>query len=250
MTTRQTDGVAGDSQTRGGPRLTHVEIRALTKHYEGRGRNRRVLDHVETTIGHGEFVVLVGRSGSGKSTLLNLLGGLDRPSSGDVLIDGESLAAKSEDALSRLRRHKVGYMFQFFNLVPTLTVAENLRLPLDLTGVPGPEAASRIGEWLGAVGLDGRADDYPDELSGGEQQRVALARALVHRPGLLLADEPTGNLDLNTAREVLRLLDDLCRRSGTTLVMATHSQEVIGMADRVLTIRDGRLVAADEPGKG
>jgi len=247
VTTRPSTRVASDSRARGGPGSPHVEIRALTKQYEGRGRNRLVLDHVETNIEHGEFVVLVGRSGSGKSTLLNLLGGLDRPSTGDVLIDGESLAAKSEDALSRLRRHKVGYMFQFFNLVPTLTVAENLRLPLDLTGVPEREAASRIGEWLGAVGLAGRADDYPDELSGGEQQRVALARALVHRPGLLLADEPTGNLDLNTAREVLRLLDDLCRRSGTTLVMATHSQEVIGMADRVLTIRDGRLVAADDP---
>jgi putative ABC transport system ATP-binding protein len=228
----------------------HIQIRRLSKHYEGRGRNRQVLDRIETSIEHGEFVVLVGRSGSGKSTLLNLLGGLDRPSSGDVLIDGESLADQSEDALSRLRRHKVGYMFQFFNLVPTLTVAENLRLPLDLIGVQAQEADSRIREWLGAVGLAGRADDYPDELSGGEQQRVALARALVHRPGLLLADEPTGNLDLNTAREVLRLLDDLCRRSGTTLVMATHSQEVIGMADRVLTIRDGRLVSADDPESG
>ncbi len=224
----------------------HINIQALSKQYEGRGRHRLVLDQIETTIGHGEFVVLVGRSGSGKSTLLNLLGGLDRPSTGDVLIDGQSLGALSEDALSRLRRHKVGYMFQFFNLVPTLTVAENLQLPLDLIGVAETDAQSRIRDWLAAVGLAGRATDYPDELSGGEQQRVALARALVHRPGLLLADEPTGNLDLNTARDVLRLLDDLCRRSGTTLVMATHSQEVIGMADRVLTIRDGRLVAADD----
>lgn len=224
----------------------HIKIQMLSKQYEGRGRSRLVLDQIDTAIGHGEFVVLVGRSGSGKSTLLNLLGGLDRPSTGDVLIDGQSLAALDEDALSRLRRHKVGYMFQFFNLVPTLTVAENLLLPLDLLGVAEPEAESRIRDWLAAVGLAGRATDYPDELSGGEQQRVALARALVHRPGLLLADEPTGNLDLTTARDVLRLLDDLCRRSGTTLVMATHSQEVIGMADRVLTIRDGRLVAADD----
>ena len=224
----------------------HIEIQTLSKQYEGRGRSRLVLDQIDTAIGHGEFVVLVGRSGSGKSTLLNLLGGLDRPSTGDVLIDGQSLAALDEDALSRLRRHKVGYMFQFFNLVPTLTVAENLQLPLDLLGVAELEAESRIRDWLAAVGLVGRATDYPDELSGGEQQRVALARALVHRPGLLLADEPTGNLDLTTARDVLRLLDDLCRRSGTTLVMATHSQEVIGMADRVLTIRDGRLVAADD----
>jgi len=223
----------------------HIDIQALSKRYEGRGRNRLVLDHIDSQIEHGEFVVLVGRSGSGKSTLLNLLGGLDRPSSGDVLVDGQSLAGLSEDALSRLRRHKIGYVFQFFNLVPTLTVAENLGLPLELVGVSAADAATRIEEWLGAVGLDGRGPDYPDELSGGEQQRVALARALVHRPGLLLADEPTGNLDLQTARDVLRLLDDLCRRSGTTLIMATHSEEVIGLADRVLTIRDGRLVATE-----
>ncbi|MGB5210572.1 MAG: ABC transporter ATP-binding protein [Gammaproteobacteria bacterium] len=223
----------------------HIEIQALSKHYEGRGRHRLVLDHIDTRIAHGEFVVLVGRSGSGKSTLLNLLGGLDRPSTGDVLLDGQSLVGLSEDALSRMRRHKIGYVFQFFNLVPTLTVAENLGLPLELVGVSAADAEVRIKEWLSAVGLAGRGPDYPDELSGGEQQRVALARALVHQPGLLLADEPTGNLDLHTAREVLRLLDELCRRSGTTLIMATHSDEVIGLADRVLTIREGRLVATE-----
>jgi putative ABC transport system ATP-binding protein len=227
-------------------RHPHIELRRLCKHYEARGRPRAVLDDVDAAIEHGEFVVLVGRSGSGKSTLLNLIGGLDRASSGDILLDGQPLSALNEDALSRLRRHKVGYVFQFFNLVPTLTVEENLLLPLELIGVADSEAAARVSEWLTAVGLSDRGPDYPDELSGGQQQRIALARALVHRPGLLLADEPTGNLDLKTAREVLSLLDDLCRRTGTTLVMATHSPEVIGMADRVLTIRDGGLRALDE----
>jgi putative ABC transport system ATP-binding protein len=219
----------------------HIELRDLSRAYATRGRSRAVLNGISATIHHGEFLVLVGRSGSGKSTLLNLIGGLDKPTSGDVCIDGQSLSSLTEDGLSRLRRHKVGYVFQFFNLVPTLTVAENLLLPLDLIGVEGREARQRVEEWLAAVGLEGRGEDYPDELSGGQQQRVALARALIHRPGLLLADEPTGNLDLATAKEVLGILDDLCRRTGTTLLMATHSPEVIGMADRVLTIRDGGL---------
>ena len=164
-----------------------------------------------------------------------------------MLIDGRSLIGLSEDQLSRLRRRQVGYVFQFFNLVPTLTVEENLLLPLELVGIEGAPARKRVTDWLKAVGLADRGPDYPEELSGGEQQRVALARALVHEPGLLLADEPTGNLDLNTAREVLRLLDDLCRRSGTTLVMATHSPEVIGLANRVLTIRDGALEPMTAP---
>ena len=222
-------------------RAPHVELRDLSMHYGSRDRPRPVLDSVNASVGHGEFIVLVGRSGSGKSTLLNLLGGLDRPTGGEVLIDGEGLNAMSEDRLSRLRRRRVGYVFQFFNLVPTLTVEENLLLPLELIGIEGRAARERAAGWLEAVGLGDRGPDYPDELSGGEQQRVALARALVHEPGLLLADEPTGNLDLNTAREVIGLLDDLCRRSATTLVMATHSPEVIGLADRVFTIRDGGL---------
>lgn len=219
----------------------HIELRKLTRHFPAQGGRRRVLDDVEAVIERGEFVVLVGRSGSGKSTLLNLVGGLDRPSSGDVVLGGQSLSALGEDALALLRRRQVGYMFQFFNLIPTLTVAENLRLPLELIELGHNEAGDRVRHWLEAVGLDGRDQDFPDELSGGEQQRVALARALIHEPGLLLADEPTGNLDLVTARDMLSLLDDLCRQTGTTLLMATHSPEVIGMADRVLTIRDGHL---------
>ena len=225
--------------------VPQVALQGVGKRYEGRGRRREVLAELWAEIGAGEFVVLVGRSGSGKSTLLNLIGGLDRPTSGDVLIAGQSLGALDQEGLSRLRRRSIGYVFQFFNLIPTLTVAENLLLPLELVGVKGAAARDRSARWLAAVGLAGREDDYPDELSGGEQQRVALARALVHEPGLLLADEPTGNLDLATARDVLRLLDDLCRAAGTTLIMATHSPEVIGLADRVLTIRDGRLAPLD-----
>jgi putative ABC transport system ATP-binding protein len=224
-----------------GSRPVHVELEDVGKDYDEHGQALRVLDGVSARIHAGEFVVLVGRSGSGKSTLLNLIGGLDRPSRGEVRIAGRPLSGLSEDGLARLRRREVGFVFQFFNLVPTLTARENLLLPLELLGVARDEAAAVAARWLDAVGLPGKGEAFPDELSGGEQQRVALARALVHGPGLVIADEPTGNLDLDTARQVLGLLDDLCRREGTTLVMATHSPEVVGVADRVLTIHDGRL---------
>ena len=221
----------------------HVELDAVSKDYDDHGRAHRVLDRATARIGRGEFVVLVGRSGSGKSTLLNLIGGLDRPSAGEVRIGGQRLSVLSEDGLARLRRREVGFVFQFFNLVPTLTALENLLLPLDLLDTERGAALRTARHWLEAVGLPHRAGAFPEELSGGEQQRIALARALVHRPGLVVADEPTGNLDLDTARQVLSLLDDLCRREGTTLVMATHSREVIGAADRMLRIQGGRLEA-------
>jgi putative ABC transport system ATP-binding protein len=219
----------------------HIHLDAVCKDYDEHGRPQRVLDGVSARITRGELIVLVGRSGSGKSTLLNLIGGLDRPSRGEVRIGGEALSTLSEDGLAKLRRRGVGFVFQFFNLVPTLTALENLLLPLDLLGVDRDEALERARHWLGTVGLPERGDSFPEELSGGEQQRIALARALIHRPGLVIADEPTGNLDLETARQVLGMLDDLCRREGTTLVMATHSQDVMGVADRVFTIVDGRL---------
>jgi putative ABC transport system ATP-binding protein len=219
----------------------HVSLEDVCKDYDEHGRPHKVLDGVTAQIGRGELVVLVGRSGSGKSTLLNIIGGLDRPSRGEVRIGGERLSGLSEDGLARLRRRGVGFVFQFFNLVPTLTALENLLLPLDLLGVARAEALHRAEGWLETVGLSGRGGSFPEEMSGGEQQRIALARALIHRPGLVIADEPTGNLDLETARQVLGLLDDLCRREGTTLVMATHSLEVMGVADRVFTIHDGRL---------
>ena len=222
-------------------RFTHIELDGVCKDYDEHGRPHTVLDGVSATIARGELIVLVGRSGSGKSTLLNMIGGLDRPSRGELRIGGQALSGLSEDGLARLRRSEIGFVFQFFNLVPTLTALENLLLPLDLLGVEREEALARARGWLDTVGLSGRGDSFPEELSGGEQQRIALARALIHRPGLVIADEPTGNLDLETARQVLALLDDLCRREGTTLVMATHSPEVVGVADRVFAIHEGRL---------
>jgi putative ABC transport system ATP-binding protein len=219
----------------------HISLEDVCKDYDEHGRPHKVLDGITAQIGRGELIVLVGRSGSGKSTLLNIIGGLDRPSRGEVRIGGEPLSRLSEDGLARLRRRGIGFVFQFFNLVPTLTALENLLLPLDLLGVARDEALERAHRWLETVGLSDRGASFPEEMSGGEQQRIALARALIHRPGLVIADEPTGNLDLETARQVLGLLDDLCRREGTTLVMATHSQEVMGVADRVFTIHDGRL---------
>ena len=222
-------------------RPTHIELDGVCKDYDEHGRPHKVLGGVTANIARGELIVLVGRSGSGKSTLLNIIGGLDRPSRGEVRIDGEAMSALTEDALARLRRRGIGFVFQFFNLVPTLTALENLLLPLDLLGVDRAEAHERAQRWLETVGLPDRGDSFPEEMSGGEQQRIALARALIHRPGLVIADEPTGNLDLETARQVLGLLDDLCRREGTTLVMATHSPEVVGVADRVFTIHEGRL---------
>jgi putative ABC transport system ATP-binding protein len=220
---------------------THIHLDGVCKDYDEHGRPHQVLDGVSARIARGELIVLVGRSGSGKSTLLNIIGGLDRPSRGEVRIGGQALSGLSEDDLARLRRSGIGFVFQFFNLVPTLTAQENLLLPLDLLGVDRQEAEARAHAWLQTVGLGDRGGSFPEELSGGEQQRIALARALIHRPGLVIADEPTGNLDLETARQVLALLDDLCRREGTTLVMATHSQDVMGVADRVFAIVEGRL---------
>jgi putative ABC transport system ATP-binding protein len=217
----------------------HIALRDLSKDYAGPGSP--VLREVRAEIRRGEFIVLLGRSGSGKSTLLNLIGGLDTPSAGSVQVDGRDLFSLSERERSLWRRRAVGIVFQAYNLIPTLTVAENLRLPLELVGQSRRAAGAAAEEQLERVGLGGYGRRFPDQLSGGEQQRVAVVRALIHSPQLVLADEPTGNLDLDTARRVLALLDELCRGRGTTLVMATHAREVVGMADRVLTIADGRL---------
>jgi putative ABC transport system ATP-binding protein len=188
------------------------------------------------------LIVLLGKSGSGKSTLLNLLGGLDRPDSGRVVIDGIELTSLGERDRTLFRRRHIGFIFQFFNLLPTLTVLENLLLPLELDGSKGQAVRKHCLQLLSAVGLEDRAASFPDRLSGGERQRVAIARGLVHRPELILADEPTGNLDVETGQQVIELLDSLTRQSGRTLFMATHSQQVVGVADRTLTIENGRLV--------
>lgn len=225
---------------------THISVRSVRKEYASHGRHSSVLDGASVEVGRGEFVVLLGRSGSGKSTLLNLIGGLDTPSGGQVLVDGRDLFAMSERERSLWRREAVGVVFQAFNLIPTLTVGENLRLPLELLGRGRHAAADAAERQLAAVGLDGYSSAFPDELSGGEQQRVAVARAIIHGPSLVLADEPTGNLDIETATQVLELLDDLCRRQRVTLVMATHAREVMGLADRVLRIQAGRLAESSE----
>ena len=222
-----------------------VELAGVTKTYREGDRDQTVLRDVDATVARGELDVVVGRSGSGKSTLLNLIGGIDQPTAGEIVVDGVPLTGVSEEARTRFRRGRIGFVFQFFNLIPTLTVAENLLLPLELNGRTGVAARRTALQRLEEVGLADRAAAFPERLSGGEQQRVAVARALVHDPLLVLADEPTGNLDLETGRQVLELLDRLTRQAKKTMVMATHSREVVGLADRVLVIRDGRLVPAE-----
>jgi putative ABC transport system ATP-binding protein len=214
-----------------------IELLNVSKAYG----SQKVLDGASVTIERGEFVVVIGRSGSGKSTLLRLVGGLELPNVGMVRIGGEDIGALSERARAVLRRTTLGFVFQFFNLIPTLTVAENVELPLALNDVARSRAQRRSLELLDELGLASCADRFPEELSGGEQQRVAIARAVVHEPRLVLADEPTGNLDLETADQVLELLQRTCRERGATLIMATHSAEVAGRAERVLTIRAGQI---------
>ncbi len=196
---------------------------------------------MDLNIRAGEFVVLLGRSGSGKSTLLNLLSGIDLPDHGEVLFNGQDITGLSERDRTLFRRRHIGFVFQSYNLVPTLTVEENLLLPLELNGVTGLAARQRGHELLRQLGLADRASSYPDRLSGGEQQRIAIARALAHDPAVVLADEPTGNLDLDTGQEVLNLLDQATRAAGKTLVMVTHSREVVGLADRILSLSQGAL---------
>lgn len=227
---------------------TVLELLDLEKSYrEGEARHR-VLQGLTATIQKGECIVLLGRSGSGKSTLLNLIAGIDDPSAGELKIDGVALTRLSEEERTLLRRRSIGFIFQFFNLIPTLTVEENLLLPLELNGHNSSAGRGRARGLLREVGLSERARSFPDELSGGEQQRVAIARALVHDPTLVLADEPTGNLDLDTGRRVLDLLDRLTKQAGKTLIMVTHSPEVIGQADRIFRLQAGGLVA-EEPSR-
>jgi len=217
-----------------------VSLRGVSKTFvEGETRHP-VLEGVELDIARGEFVVLLGRSGSGKSTLLNLISGIDVADSGSIEVAGTPLHAVGEQERSLFRRRHIGFVFQFFNLLPTLTVAENVRLPLQLNGLD--EDTNRVTELLARIGLDNRADSFPDRLSGGEQQRVAIARALAHDPDLILADEPTGNLDIAIGRDVLSLLADLARNQGKTTLVATHSHEVAAAADRVLRVVDRALV--------
>jgi putative ABC transport system ATP-binding protein len=218
-----------------------VEFDHVTKRFQGK-RQVTALDDVRLVIPRGQMVSIIGPSGSGKSTLLNLVGGLDRPTSGEVRIDGEALAGLSDDRLTRVRRDKIGFIFQFFNLLPTLSCLENVGLPLHLRGWPRKQVDERARELLALVQLGTRMEHLPEELSGGERQRVAIARALSVYPPILLADEPTGNLDTKTGDDILALVRDLHARLGSTVIIVTHDMTVAASCPRTITLRDGRIV--------
>lgn len=217
-------------------RLAHV-----TKQFTEAGRQRSILQGVDMTFQEGEFAVILGKSGSGKSTLLNVISGIDEPDSGDIWISNTLVTGLNEHHRTLFRRDHLGIVFQFFNLIPTLNVLENILLPYELRGASRREGEAQARDLLEKVGLADRAKTYPDRLSGGEQQRVAIARALVHQPLLILADEPTGNLDTETGDSVMRLLLSLTRDMGRTLIMVTHNMEVVSLADRAFRLWDGVL---------
>jgi len=223
------------------PSAPLVELHDVSKAYAEGEAVREVLTGASLSLYRGKFVVLLGRSGSGKSTLLNLISGIDLPTRGTVRVEGRELSSLSERERTLLRRERIGFVFQAFNLLPTLTVEENVRLPLELTGRTGAAADGRVRELLAQVGLGGRDRSFPDRLSGGEQQRVAVARALAHTPPLLLADEPTGNLDEQTGRQVLDLLEGLIRKDNACAFVVTHDPDVAARADRVFVMEAGRL---------
>lgn len=226
---------------------TIVRVENLSKHYGEDERMRLVLNQVTLDIYEGEFFVMLGRSGSGKSTLLNLVSGIDSPDAGSILIRDTDITRLNEKQRTLFRRDHVGIVFQFFNLIPTLTVIENVTLPLELRGKRRREAEARAHVLLERVGLADRATSFPDKLSGGEQQRIAIARALVAEPDVVLADEPTGNLDEETGEKVMQLLLELTRDAGKTLIMATHSPEIVPLADRVCRITpEGKLMITSD----
>lgn len=219
-----------------------VRIRSLCKRYDEGGKTRNVLQNVDLDVEAGEFFVILGKSGSGKSTLLNLISGIDHAEAGQICIAETDITSMDERLLTLFRRDHIGIVFQFFNLIPTLTVLENITLPGELRGLNQRAVEQRGRTLLERVGLANRADTFPDKLSGGEQQRVAIARALVQEPQLVLADEPTGNLDEDTGQTILTLLLELTRDAGKTLVMATHNPDIVPLADRVCRINEGKLI--------
>ncbi len=222
-----------------------IELSRVSKLFEGK-RTVTALDSVDLAIAKGEMVALVGPSGSGKSTLLNLIGGLDQPTSGTITLAGETLSGINDDELTKIRRDKIGFIFQFFNLLPTLTAIENVAIPLHLRGWTRKKAEERARELLALVKLQKRFEHLPDELSGGERQRVAIARALSVYPPILLADEPTGNLDSTTGGDILKLIHDVNAQLGATVLMVTHDRGVAESCPRTISLRDGKIVSDEK----
>jgi putative ABC transport system ATP-binding protein len=220
---------------------TIIEMEALARHYEMGGVTVKALDGVDLKIGRGEYVSIVGPSGSGKTTLFNMIGGLDRPSNGSVYIDGVDISKLDAYELAWLRCRKIGYIFQTFNLIPVLSALENVALPTVFAGVPRDEGLNKAEKLLSSVGLGERVHHRPTELSAGQQQRVAIARAMANDPAIILADEPTGNLDLNTGMEIIDLLHGLNKMRGMTLIAATHDLKMIKASDRIIWLRDGKV---------
>ena len=217
-----------------------LETRNLKKYYGKEDTLVKALDGVDLNVEDGEFVAIVGTSGSGKSTLLHMLGGLDRPTSGTVIVDGKDIFSLKDEALTIFRRRRIGFVFQSFNLVPVLTVRENIVLPIQLDG--GRVDENYVGQVVAALGLEKKLNNLPGQLSGGQQQRVAIARALAAKPAILLADEPTGNLDSRTSQDVLSLMKVTGRKFAQTMVMITHNEEIAQLADRIVRIEDGRIM--------
>ncbi len=222
--------------------MSIIHTESLTKSYAGADAPIHALNQINLNVVEGQFLAIMGPSGSGKSTLLYLLGGLDRPSSGKVWLRDADITILNDDALSRLRRESLGFVFQFFNLIPVLTARENVAMPLILDGVVRTEALKRADESLSRVGLADRATHRPSELSGGQQQRVALARALIAKPAVILADEPTGNLDSRSSDEVIQMLRQTVDKFGQTMILVTHDARVAAYADRIIFLKDGKLV--------
>ncbi len=216
-----------------------IELKNICKNYFEGNTKHVVLNNFELRISDGEIIILFGKSGSGKSTLLNIISGIDVPDSGSVIIDKTDITKLTEKERTLIRRKKIGFIFQFFNLIPTLTVKENLQLPLELNNEK--DQNNRINSILTEVGLLDRGDTYPDKLSGGEQQRISIARALIHNPDIILADEPTGNLDYETSLQIIDLLDRVVKKKGKTMIMVTHSKDVIGLADRIISLKEGKI---------
>lgn len=220
---------------------SHIVVKNLSKHYRLGETTVKALDEVSLTIAKSEFIIIMGPSGSGKSTLVNMIGGVDTPTSGDVIVSNYNLAKYSQAKLTKYRRKSLGFVFQFYSLVPTLTAQENVELVAELVGVKGKELRLRSMEVLDAVGLKGREKSYPSMLSGGERQRVALARAIAKYPELIIVDEPTGQLDEETGRKMVELIREVSKKYGSTVIMVTHDQSLIDLADRVFIMSSGKI---------